>query len=634
MIPELGQVFLVAALASALLQFLGGISSLSKNIPNIELFVERTTAIQTFFLIICFGLLTTSFLQDDFSVLYVASNSNTALPIAYKFAAVWGGHEGSLLLWVLILAVWTLFLSKDKALKSLPELRIQSLSILGLISLGFLIFILYTSNPFERLLPIPIQGRGLNPLLQDPALVIHPPTLYAGYVGLAVPFALAVASLLTVNNHQWAKHARSWTILSWMFLTGGIALGSWWAYYELGWGGWWFWDPVENASLMPWFVATALMHSLIITEKRGLFNGFSILLAITAFSLSLLGTFLVRSGVLISVHSFASDPQRGLFILMLLAFFTGSALIIYSIKQKKNRSEKLHPFSRESLLLLNNVFLCASAGLVLIGTVYPLILEMLDLGKISVGPPYFNFVILFPFIPLLIFIGIAVFSNWSNDSKNILKKVLPILFLSLALGLAFPFIYGWSSLLTLVGIYLALWTMITGISPLIRNQFSIKKTLVFMPMMLGHIGLGLMILGITVTSSYGITFDDSMSIEQSSRVGDYEFKLTEIGKRNGPNYLAQFASIEITKDGKYIQTVYPEKRVYDSSSMAMTEAGIEANLFRDLFIAVGEDIGGGSWSMHLQYKPLLRLIWYGPIVMMLGGLIRVFLSKRNEEAYQ
>ena len=629
MIPELGQVFLVAALASALLQFLGGISSLSKNIPNIELFVERTTAIQTFFLIICFGLLTTSFLQDDFSVLYVASNSNTALPIAYKFAAVWGGHEGSLLLWVLILAVWTLFLSKDKALKSLPELRIQSLSILGLISLGFLIFILYTSNPFERLLPIPIQGRGLNPLLQDPALVIHPPTLYAGYVGLAVPFALAVASLLTVNNHQWAKHARSW-----MFLTGGIALGSWWAYYELGWGGWWFWDPVENASLMPWFVATALMHSLIITEKRGLFNGFSILLAITAFSLSLLGTFLVRSGVLISVHSFASDPQRGLFILMLLAFFTGSALIIYSIKQKKNRSEKLHPFSRESLLLLNNVFLCASAGLVLIGTVYPLILEMLDLGKISVGPPYFNFVILFPFIPLLIFIGIAVFSNWRNDSKNILKKVLPILFLSFALGLVFPFIYGWSSLLTLVGIYLALWTMITGISPLIRNQFSIKKTLVFMPMMLGHIGLGLMILGITVTSSYGITFDDSMSIEQSSRVGDYEFKLTEIGKRNGPNYLAQFASIEITKDGKYIQTVYPEKRVYDSSSMAMTEAGIEANLFRDLFIAVGEDIGGGSWSMHLQYKPLLRLIWYGPIVMMLGGLIRVFLSKRNEEAYQ
>ena len=634
MIPELGQVFLVAALASALLQFLGGISSLSKNIPNIELFVERTTAMQTFFLIICFGLLTTSFLQDDFSVLYVASNSNTALPIAYKFAAVWGGHEGSLLLWVLILAVWTLFLSKDKALKSLPELRIQSLSILGLISLGFLIFILYTSNPFERLLPIPIQGRGLNPLLQDPALVIHPPTLYAGYVGLAVPFALAVASLLTVNNHQWAKHARSWTILSWMFLTGGIALGSWWAYYELGWGGWWFWDPVENASLMPWFVATALMHSLIVTEKRGLFNGFSILLAITAFSLSLLGTFLVRSGVLISVHSFASDPQRGLFILMLLAFFTGSALIIYSIKQKKNRSEKLHPFSRESLLLLNNVFLCASAGLVLIGTVYPLILEMLDLGKISVGPPYFNFVILFPFIPLLIFIGIAVFSNWRNDSKNILKKVLPILFLSLALGLAFPFIYGWSSLLTLVGIYLALWTMITGISPLIRNQFSIKKTLVFMPMMLGHIGLGLMILGITVTSSYGITFDDSMSIEQSSRVGDYEFKLTEIGKRNGPNYLAQFASIEITKDGKYIQTVYPEKRVYDSSSMAMTEAGIEANLFRDLFIAVGEDIGGGSWSMHLQYKPLLRLIWYGPIVMMLGGLIRVFLSKRNEETYQ
>ena len=634
MIPELGQVFFIAALASALLQFLGGITALFIRIEKIEQFVERTTAFQTLSLTICFGLLTTAFLQDDFSVLYVASNSNTALPIGYKIAAVWGGHEGSLLLWVLILSTWTLFLSKDTALKSSPELRIVALSILGLISLGFLIFILYTSNPFDRVLPSPLQGRGLNPLLQDPALVIHPPTLYAGYVGLAVPFSLAVSSLLTVNNHQWAKHARSWTVLSWMFLTGGIALGSWWAYYELGWGGWWFWDPVENASLMPWFLATALMHSLIVTDKRGLFNGFSTLLAITAFSLSLLGTVLVRSGVLISVHSFASDPQRGLFILVLLAFFSGSALIIYSIKQKKNEQEKLHPLSRESLLLLNNVFLCASAGLVLIGTVYPLILEMLDLGKISVGPPYFNFVILFPFIPLLISIGVAVFSNWNQSQKNTMKKLSPIILGAILLGVMIPSIYGWTSLLTLVGVSLAFWTILTGISPFIKNKFSINKTLIYMPMMLGHIGLGLMILGITVTRSYGITIDDSMSIEQSSSVGDYEFKLTEIGRRNGPNYLAQYASIEISKDGEYIETVYPEKRVYDSSSMGMTEAGIEANLFRDLFIAVGEDIGGGSWSMHLQYKPLLRLIWYGPIVMMLGGFVRVYLSKKNLENYQ
>ena len=634
MIAELGQVFLVAALASAFLQFLGGTSSLFINIENIEKFVERITAFQTLSLVICFGLLTTAFLQDDFSVLYVASNSNTALPTGYKIAAVWGGHEGSLLLWVLILSIWTLFLSRDTALKSSPELRIMALSILGLISLGFLVFILYTSNPFDRILPSPLQGRGLNPLLQDPALVIHPPTLYAGYVGLAVPFSLAVSSLLTINNHQWAKHARSWTVLSWMFLTGGIALGSWWAYYELGWGGWWFWDPVENASLMPWFLATALMHSLIISEKRGLFNGFSTLLAITAFSLSLLGTFLVRSGVLISVHSFASDPQRGLFILVLLAFFSGSALIIYSIKQKKNEQETVHPLSRESLLLLNNVFLCASAGLVLIGTIYPLILEMLDLGKISVGPPYFNFVILFPFIPLLMTIGVAVFSNWNQGPKNLMRKLSPIILVAILLGAMVPFVYGWASLLTLVGVSLAFWTILTGISPLIKNRFSINKSLIYMPMILGHIGLGLMILGITVTSSYGITFDDSMSIEQSSNVGDYEFKLTEIGRRNGPNYLAQYASIEISKDGEYIETVYPEKRVYDSSSMGMTEAGIEANLFRDLFIAVGEDIGGGSWSMHLQYKPLLRLIWYGPIVMMLGGFIRVFLSKKNLENYQ
>ena len=629
MIPELGQIFLVAALISALLQFLGGLSLNSLKISNIEIFVDRVTLFQLLSLVISFALLTTSFLQNDFSVLYVASNSNTALPIGYKIAAVWGGHEGSLLLWVLILSIWTTLLSRDKGLKYSSDLRIQSLSILGLISFGFILFILYTSNPFERLIPIPFQGRGLNPLLQDPALVIHPPMLYAGYVGLAIPFALAVSSLLTENNHEWAKHARSWTILSWIFLTGGIALGSWWAYYELGWGGWWFWDPVENASLMPWFIATALIHSLIITEKRGLFNGFSTLLAIIAFSLSLLGTFLVRSGVLISVHSFASDPQRGLFILVLLAFFSGSALIIYSLKEKKNKQEKLHPLSRESLLLLNNVFLCASAGLVLIGTLYPLILEMLDLGKISVGPPYFNFVILFPFIPLLIFIGLAFFSKWGGDSKNLIKKIFPIITITLILGLIISIYYGWGSLLTLTGIMLAFWTILTGISPFLKNQYSIKKTIVYMPMMLGHIGMGLMILGITVTSSFGITIDDSMKIEQSSKVGEYDFKLIDIGKRNGPNYLAQFATIEISKDGSYIQTVYPEKRVYDSSSMGMTEAGIEANLFRDLFIAIGEDIGAGSWSMHLQYKPLLRLIWLGPVIMMMGGMIRVYLSKKS-----
>ena len=428
MIPELGQLLLVIAMVAAFFQaFLGmGLTKISTD--QRDRLVSRIVAIHTvglFLAMVCLGY---SFVSDDFSVLYVALNSNTNLPVVYKIAAIWGAHEGSFLLWLFLLSLWSfLFAFSKKHDSQYLDLKITALGILGLISFSFVLFIIFTSNPFEVLPNPPIQGRSLNPLLQDPALVIHPPMLYAGYVGLAVPFALALSSLMTSkeghSQFQWASVARVWTIMAWVFLTGGIVLGSWWAYYELGWGGWWFWDPVENASLMPWLTATALLHSLIVTERQKLFNGFSILLAIISFSQSLLGTFLVRSGILISVHSFASDPSRGIFILGLLGLFTSGALLLFAMKHKKEKPVKIDILSRESFLLLNNVFLCTASGLILIGTLYPLALEMLDAGKISVGAPFFNFVLLIPFLPLLFFLAGDYWQNMLQSATQNRKNI-------------------------------------------------------------------------------------------------------------------------------------------------------------------------------------------------------------------
>ena len=630
MAAEFGQLFLISALAASLMQFFLGLNIISLDQTNREILITRFTSIHcltVFLAMLCLGY---SFLTDDFSVLYVALNSHTNLPVPYKVAALWGAHEGSLLLWIFLLSLWGTSLAYSKKFfDHTLVLKISSLSILGLVSFGFILFIIYTSNPFERIYPFPEQGQSLNPLLQDPALAIHPPILYAGYVGLAVPFALALASLMSSKDYHWAGLARIWAINSWLFLTGGIALGSWWAYYELGWGGWWFWDPVENASLMPWLVATALVHSLIVTEKKQIFNGFSALLAIIAFSLSLLGTFLVRSGVLISVHSFASDPERGLFILMLIGFFTGGALIIYALNQKRSKPLNLNLFSRESLLLLNNVFLCSAAGLIMIGTLYPLVLELVNSEKISVGPPYFNFVILFPFIPLMVFIGVAVFSSWNGTGKKLLVNINRLALLSIVMGLITSYlILGYETPTATLGIILALWTIFTGAMPVIKNLGSQTHQLIKnLPMALAHIGLGLTVLGITVTSSYGITFDDTLGFGQSKQVGSYEFKLITIEDRVGPNFKAKVATVDIFSNNKKVGTVFPEKRIYDSAAPSMTEAGIDSNLFRDLFVALGEDLGGGVWSMHLQYKPLLRLIWLGPFIMILGGLFRLFLLK-------
>ena len=636
MIPELGQLLLVIAMVAAFFQaFLGmGLTKISTD--QRDRLVSRIVTIHTvglFLAIVCLGY---SFVSDDFSVLYVALNSNTNLPVVYKIAAIWGAHEGSFLLWLFLLSLWSfLFAFSKKYNSQYLNLKITALGILGLISFSFVLFIIFTSNPFEVLPNPPIQGRSLNPLLQDPALVIHPPMLYAGYVGLAVPFALALSSLMTSkeghSQFQWASIARVWTIMAWVFLTGGIVLGSWWAYYELGWGGWWFWDPVENASLMPWLTATALLHSLIVTERQKLFNGFSILLAIISFSQSLLGTFLVRSGILISVHSFASDPSRGIFILGLLALFTCGALLLLAMKHKKEKPVKIDILSRESFLLLNNVFLCTASGLILIGTLYPLALEMLDAGKISVGAPYFNFVLLIPFLPLLFFIGLGVFTSWKfSNAKIMISKLKWVLVVSILFSIGCTvFLYGYTGFLTLIGITLAGWTMVSGLMPLVERTSinTLENAMKILPMSLAHIGLGLTVLGITVTSSYGLTQDKSLRFGQSTQVGDYIFQLNDIKEGAGPNYFSIIAEIQISTKDNEITVIYPEKRIYDLNSPAMTEAGIESNIARDLFVALGENVGDQTWSFHLQYKPLLRLIWIGPFVMIIGGLFRVYLTR-------
>ncbi|HJL81504.1 MAG TPA: heme lyase CcmF/NrfE family subunit [Gammaproteobacteria bacterium] len=647
MIPELGQLLLVIAMVAAFIQsFLGmGLTKISTD--QRDRLMSRIVTIHTvglFLAMVCLGY---SFVSDDFSVLYVALNSNTNLPILYKIAAIWGAHEGSFLLWLFLLSMWSFLLAFSKKHNSqYLDLKITALGILGLISFSFVLFIIFTSNPFEVLPNPPIQGRSLNPLLQDPALVIHPPMLYAGYVGLAVPFALALSSLMnSKKNHSqfhWASIARVWTIMAWVFLTGGIVLGSWWAYYELGWGGWWFWDPVENASLMPWLTTTALLHSLIVTERQKLFNGFSILLAIISFSQSLLGTFLVRSGILISVHSFASDPSRGIFILWLLGLFTGGALLLMAMKYKKEKPVKIDILSRASLLLLNNVFLCTASGLILIGTLYPLALEIFDAGKISVGAPYFNFVFLIPFLPLLFFIGLGAFTSWKfSNTKIMISKLKWILVASILFGIGCTvFFYGYAGFLTLIGIILAGWTILSGLMPLIERiiMFSTRLVMIssmntlenamkILPMSLAHIGLGLTVLGITVTSSYGLTQDKSLRFGQSTQVGDYIFQLNDIKESVGPNYFSIIAEIQISSKDSDITVIYPEKRIYDRNSPAMTEAGIESNIARDLFVALGENVGDQTWSLHLQYKPLLRLIWIGPFVMIIGGLFRVYLTK-------
>jgi cytochrome c-type biogenesis protein CcmF len=628
MIPEIGHFALILALTLAVCQGVMPLIGAHRNDAAL-MAVARPAALGQFvFVAFAFACLTWSFLQSDFSVLYVANNSQSALPTVYKISAVWAAHEGSLLLWILILSVWTVAVSRYSA--DLPDsMSARVIGVLGLLSVGFLLFTLMTSNPFERLIPAAQDGADLNPLLQDFGLAIHPPILYIGYVGFSVAFAFAIAAMLSGNLDQtWARWTRPWTTWAWLFLTVGIALGSWWAYYELGWGGWWFWDPVENASFMPWLAGTALIHSLAVTEKRGLFKSWTLLLAISAFSLSLLGTFLVRSGILVSVHAFATDPARGLFILIFLGLVIGGALVLYAIRAPSlDSSAGFKALSRETFLLLNNVLLVIAATLVLFGTLSPLLVEFASGEKISVGPPWFQIAFAIPMLPLIFLVGVGMHTSWkTEDPKRLLQLLKVPALIAVVLGVLVPVVgYGRFSVMMVASAIAGFWIIAVALIHPIRSwrraEGATGMTRSVLGMSVAHLGVGLFVLGVSTVSTYTVEEDLSMVPGQSVHVAGYDFKLQSLEEVQGPNYRALEGKVEIRRNGNFVSELRPQKRTYIVQKSPMTEAGIDAGWNRDLFVALGEPLGNGAWSVRIQYKPLIRFIWFGALVMALGGLI-------------
>ena len=633
MIPEIGHFALILALAMALVQGLGSLAGVLRSDPRLMALARPATAASSFMVIVAYGCLTQSFVANDFSVRYVVEHSNTLLPMLYKVTGVWGGHEGSMLLWVLILALWSLAVATFS--RRLPRDMIASvLGTMGLISVGFLLFLLLVSNPFERMLPAALDGRDLNPLLQDPGMAIHPPMLYMGYVGFSVAFAFAIAALIQGRlDAAWARWSRPWTTVAWMFLTLGVGLGSWWAYYELGWGGWWFWDPVENASFMPWLVGTALMHSLAVTEKRGAFKNWTVLLAIATFSLSLIGTFLVRSGVLTSVHAFATDPKRGIFVLIFVALTVGISLTLFAWRAPKvGLGGSFELLSRESLLLVNNILLVVAAGAVLLGTMYPLIIDALGLGKISVGPPYFETVFVPLMAPLILLLGIGPFARWKRAKVSDLPPQLKWVALGvILLATATPFLFGRWSLLIVLGLLLGCWAIAASglhLAARLSGAGTLGARIAAVPrahwgMTLAHIGLGVFILGVTLVKGYESSNEVRMAEGDTTSVAGYSFKLLGVEEIRGPNYVAARARMEVSRDGRTIATMAPEKRFYVVQRMPMTEAAIDAGLFRDLYVSMGEQLDQATWIVRVQHKPLIGWIWGGCLLMALGGLVAV-----------
>ena len=623
MIPEFGHYALILALCIAVIQ--GILPLVGAHQGRREWILLARPAAQTVFLLlaVAFVILAWSFYTNDFSVLYVAEHSNSRMPVIYRLGAVWGGHEGSLLLWIFLLSTWTFLVAQLS--KSLDEFMVaRVIGVLGLVITGLLLFVLLTSNPYERLLPAAQDGRSLNPLLQDPGLVFHPPMLYMGYVGFSVAFAFAIASLLSGRlDAAWARWSRPWTTAAWVFLTLGIALGSWWAYYELGWGGWWFWDPVENASFIPWLVGTALLHSLAVTEKRGGFKSWTVLLAITAFSLSLLGTFLVRSGVLTSVHAFATDPKRGIFILIFLVLVVGSSLTLYAWRAPKSTlGGKFSLTSRETFILLGNVFLVVSAASVLLGTLYPLLIDALRLGKISVGPPYFNSVFVPIMIPLLVLMGIGPWTSWKNSNLlDVIKRLwIAALVAVIAAGLI-PFAMGEFTWLSSLGFLLAFWVIASGVLQIIRQAKAGKPTRSFIGMQLAHLGIAVFVIGVTMVGAYQEEKDVRMLAGESVSVGGYQIQLQSVTAVPGPNYEAMQGTFLLSRNGKLEATMYPEKRSYFSSTMPMTEAAIDAGLTRDIYVSLGEELEDKAWAVRVYYKPFVDWIWGGCLLMALGGIL-------------
>ncbi|MEF9978285.1 MAG: heme lyase CcmF/NrfE family subunit [Thermomonas sp.] len=631
MLPELGQVALILALLAAIAQTLLPLLGAQRGLRPLMAVARPAAYLQLALVALAFAILTHGFITQDFSQRYVAENSNSLLPMIYRYTAVWGAHEGSLLLWALILSLWTAALARFS--QALPmQVVARVLGVMGVVAVGFLAFLIFTSNPFERLLPAAVEGRDLNPLLQDPGMIIHPPMLYLGYVGFAVPFAFAIAALLEGRvDAQWLRWTRPWTNVAWAFLTVGIALGSWWAYYELGWGGWWFWDPVENASFMPWLAGTALLHSQAVTEKRGSFAGWTLLLAISAFSLSLLGTFLVRSGVLTSVHAFAADPSRGLFVLIFLGIVIGGSLLLYALRAPDNDANA-KPFaagSRETLLLLNNLLLTTACAMVLLGTLYPLLADALELGKISVGPPYFALMFLLLMAPLVLLLPFGPLTRWQReDMATPLRMLLPWAVLALVLGVAAFFLAPQGKWKTAAGIVGAAWVAFGTLRFLwsrFRNRnpqaSGTRMTREMWGMTLAHLGIAVFLVGALLDEGLAQQREVAVKPGQSVALVGHCFVLKGVQHLDGPNYGAERGTVEVLEDCTTpIATLHPEKRSYRGGQV-MSEVALERGITRDLYVALGEPLGEGAWALRVHVKPFVRWIWAGALLMALGGLV-------------
>jgi cytochrome c-type biogenesis protein CcmF len=633
MVPEIGHFALILALLIAIVQFTLPLWGAHTGNQSLMAIARPAAAGQFFFVAIAFACLTYAFVTDDFSVTYAAGHSNSLLPMEYKVAAVWGGHEGSLLLWLLMLTGWGFAVAIFS--RKLPmEMVARVIGVLGFVAIGFYLFTMVTSNPFDRMLPPALDGRDLNPLLQDPGLIIHPPLLYMGYVGFSVAFAFAIAALLSGKmDAAWARWSRPWTTIAWVFLTLGIALGSWWAYYELGWGGWWFWDPVENASFMPWLVGTALVHSLAVTEKRGSFKNWTVLLAILAFSLSLLGTFLVRSGVLTSVHAFAADPDRGMAILIFLCVVIGLSLALYAWRAPSvGLGGKFSMYSREVLLLGNNVLLVVAMGAVLIGTLAPLVFDVLELGKISVGPPYFDLVFSILIVPLLFLCAIGPMVRWKEGKPVDTVVRLKWAFISaLVAAILIPLMMGHINFGIALGMFLATWIIASIISSIVQRVRS-RETRAgkggtfsrsYYGMQLAHFGVAVLVIGVVLVSGYESQKDVRMDIGDTVEVAGYTFRFDGTKHVKGPNYESEMGMVTVFRDGRTVTVLNPEKRHYGVASQVMTEAGIRSGFFGDLYVSLGEPVARGAWSVRVYYKPFVNWIWGGCAIMSLGGLLAV-----------
>ncbi len=625
-LPELGQIALLLALLVAMLQAVLPLLGAHRNIAPLMAVARPAAALQLVLVLLAFGILTYAFVAGDFSVRYVASNSNSLLPTYYRVTAVWGAHEGSLLMWALILALWTAAVAMFS--RALPQPVIaRVLGVMGIVSVGFLAFLIFTSNPFDRLLPAAVEGRDLNPLLQDPGMIFHPPMLYLGYVGFSVPFAFAIAALLDGKvDTRWLRWTRPWTNVAWAFLTIGIALGSWWAYYELGWGGWWFWDPVENASFMPWLVGAALLHSQAVTEKRGSFAGWTLLLAIAAFSLSLLGTFLVRSGVLTSVHAFAADPTRGLFILIFLGIVIGGSLVLYALRAPSNNADAkpFTAFSRETLLLLNNLLLTTACAMVLLGTLYPLLADALDLGKISVGPPYFALMFLLLMGPLVALLPFGPLTRWQReDMASPLRMLAPWALLALLLGVVAFFIAPQGQWKTAAGVIGAVWVA-GGTLRFLWSRWKMpgaRLTREMLGMVLAHTGIAVFLVGALLVEGLSQQSELALKPGESVTMGVKQFRFEGVDETRGPNYTSERGHVQVMRDGKPIILLHPEKRRYVAGGQVMSEVGISRSFTGDDYVALGESLGDGAWAVRVHTKPFVRWIWIGALLMALGGFV-------------